>query len=104
MMERRRAGKAEDDLVFTTAARSHRSFDLRWAGGRPIHHGDFHKYRWTPAVEKAMGKGLAFRPRICPAPPLQVSEPGHGCVDLCSTPVPRGSDRPPGCGTRRRSR
>jgi integrase len=47
------AGKADDELVFTTAYR-----------GRPLLHSNFYSKVWLPAVERAQAAGLEKRPRV----------------------------------------
>ena len=64
VLERNLRGKTGTDFVFTTPARGAGSSDLRWAGGRPIHHADFFARRWSLTRESARSAGLTKRPRL----------------------------------------
>jgi len=61
VLRRALEGKAPDDFVFATAARSTASTALRWTGGRPIHAGDFSDQRWLPALKAAEAGGFSKR-------------------------------------------
>jgi integrase len=64
ILVRRTEGRAPDDFVFTTAARSSSSTNVRWMGGRAINYVDFFESRWRPAVDSAVAMGLTRRPRF----------------------------------------
>jgi len=56
-------GRANDDFVFVTQARS-TSTALRWAGGLPWYQSDFYEGRWVPALAAAHAAGLPKAPRF----------------------------------------
>jgi len=56
-------GRANDDFVFVTQARS-TCTALRWAGGLPWYQSDFYEGRWVPALAAAHAAGLPKAPRF----------------------------------------